>query len=472
MNTNKLVLKDNYKSYALRVLPYVFFTIAIFLVLVQMPLMGDDKYSLELIKQYGGITNTLSDYYNTWGGRLPQTILWLAFSRLPMKLWAAVMSLCFTGFMYLLFHSGSFDTAKLGANKSFAIKTSAFSFVFLISFTTLLEGFFWFTGSFYYFLSVLAMFIAFIPIRRVWFGESDKLSGYLICLLPALYASFFEQTGLVLIGMGISAIIVSIVTKKLSKFSIGYTVLIAAAFIVGITSPGNHVRNINEALKWFPDYNMLSVSDKLFAGLCQTLNHCFNNSALLFAIISIFVLLIMNEKFKNKCVTLISAIPLVFITVLNFPFDTFPLSKVINKNIVTEISGYLNNFTKFNPSNKYNPKFYIGVILGLSVLLLLGFLIYSCFENKKKGIFNALLLAAAFLSGIAAGFSATVYISGSRIFFVSDILFVLVAVNMTAEAFCNLKKRKIAVGVSIAAILFAMLNLLTYISQITSMCAN
>lgn len=453
----------------LKAFPYVFFTVLVFFILFQMVPMGDDKYPLQLLNQYGGLGGTLANYFNTWGGRLPQTFVWLLFSKLPMKVWAAVTSACFAVFLYFLFHSGSFDISKLGNGRSLALKTTACAFFFLVSFSTLNGGFFWFTGSFYYFFSVLGMLIAFMPLRRVWSGESDKLSIYLLALLPALYASFFEQTGLILIGMSLATIMYSIVNKKLSKFSVVYTLLIIVCFTVGFTSPGNHVRNINETLRWYPDYNMLSVPDKLFTGICETMNHCFNDCVLLLAVIAIFVVLLFNDKYKNKWVTLISSIPLMFLTVLIFPFGIFAGTNVVNKNIAGTVSLYLNNFTKFSASNKYSPKFYIGAVIGLAVLLFLCCLVFLCFDNKKKGVFNLLFFAAAICAGVVIGFSPTVYASGNRVFFASDILLVLVAVNMTAEVFTKLKKSKTVTAVCVGSLMLALINLLTYITQLKSM---
>ena len=367
---------------------------------------GDDTVYMESFRVYGGFINWFKNYIALWSGRvLPHLCLIIALNK-NIILWKIANSIVF-----LLLAIGSYlmvinTNAKYTDKAKSIISTIVCGIIFAIPVSVMDSGAIWITGSFNYLWPVTFCILALIPFKRLITGEKCGKFISIIALISALYSSNAEQTAAILIAFSSISVLYAIITKsKIGILKYIFYAVIIVLSVLSLLAPGNGVRSDAEVLKWFSDFDMLSFIDKIFMGVNLAFNHMFNQYTVVMLIITAVMFILVNKKKVDRITSLLSAIPLAY---------------VISKYVGAE------KFFAFNATNTLELNIkgqFIPIFSAIVVCLIILYLFFVIFDEYQGAIVGALFFAAAICAIIVLGFSPTIEASGTRIFFVSDIIF-------------------------------------------------
>lgn len=203
------------------------------------------------------------------------------------------------------------------------------------------------------------------------------------------------------------------IKRKIYKFSIVQNITALLFTIYHITAPGNIKRNIQEAIIWFPDYNMISTVNKIKLGFTSTLGNLGSGSNLFFLCFSFLIVVAVYCKYKNVLYRAISTIP--FLASLLFGIFRSLFSSIF-PNLVALMNNGSYDFLQINSLNFDCKINYLSIILGFTILGAILTSIYLIFENTLKMLIVEIIFLAGFCSRMIMSFSPTIYASDTRTF--------------------------------------------------------
>lgn len=452
-------------------IPIALCSVLFFLIIYQAIPVYDDLTRLGILNQNHGVRGALDNYYHTWGGRLFPTLVWLLSYKVRLLMWKVLNTACFAVFIFMIAKISQLEAVNR-RDETLVKHVIGCALFFLIPLSTMVGSVVWITGSFYYFWAGAGLLIALFPFYNLFFARETKKPLYILYTAFALYACYCEQTATILIFSGLVALV--FLVRKRFKVPLlsnllfgGYYLVILVNALICLTAPGSKGRVANETLFWFPDYDMLSIPDKLFRGLCLTANYFLNTSVWTILLISILIILLYRKKFQSKVATIFAALPLLMILVNVLPLDTL-LSRTVDPSLklATTVQKYLTNFLIFDYTSAYSMKSYIGIAAAITLFLFLAYLIYTSFDNKRQGLFCLFFFLSSIGSGLMICFSPTIYASGNRVFFISDLMMLVVAMCLVHEFFVKIRTSRVFTVVCVGLVAVSGLVWLAYFTQI------
>jgi hypothetical protein len=215
---------------------------------------------------------------------------------------------------------------------------------------------------------------------------------------------------------------------------------------VYILAPGTRVRAGKE-IQWYLDFQMLTPVDKVFQAVNWTNRHYITASNLLFFIFTVLIFAVYFNRYRKENTSLViaSSLPALFCLGRLIPFNVL-LSRVANyqhgmtpnfyqdestKQITIDIEKSLDklfyNTMSAGPNNiNTGWSSLLPSILTLTVLLFAAVLLMNAFSNKALNFFTTILYLAALTTGYIMAISPTIFASGSRVFFIGDVLILLI----------------------------------------------
>ena len=414
----------------------ILFFIALFVTRNPINSDGDDIVYKSAFNDISTFVTWSKGFIATWGGRVLALALDTIFLNLNLNIFKVANAIVIVALVY-----GIYKIIEILNDKELKYKNSTLFFIMamflIINKYVINNSVVWVTGTFNYLWPTAAMIIAMIPFIKLLKGKTIKKIEYLLYIPSTILAANIEQTGVVLfVFITIMVIMAKIEKRKIGKAALIDFILTFVVLIVSLKAPGNSVRYSAEVLRWYPDFEMLSLFDKVVQGGSVLLKHLMNGSAITILIISSMLLYIsVKEKDKNK--TIISVIPFIYSLTGIIPFNVL-FSRIIND----DIDGKLNKLYTFNTYGSdiiCNPENYIPIIIGAFVLILIAISIFVNCRDNKKSIVYTLLYLAGICATLSLSISPTIFASSYRIFFVTDVLNVFVAAGIFSEA---LKIRK------------------------------
>lgn len=414
----------------------ILFFIALFVTRNPINSDGDDIVYKSAFNDISTFVTWSKGFIATWGGRVLALALDTIFLNLNLNIFKVANAIVIVALVY-----GIYKIIEILNDKELKYKNSTLFFIMamflIINKYVINNSVVWVTGTFNYLWPTAAMIIAMIPFIKLLKGKTIKKIEYLLYIPSTILAANIEQTGVVLfVFITIMVIMAKIEKRKIGKAALIDFILTFVVLIASLKAPGNSVRYSAEVLRWYPDFEMLSLFDKVVQGGSVLLKHLMNGSAITILIISSMLLYIsVKEKDKNK--TIISVIPFIYSLLRIIPFNVL-FSRIIND----DIDGKLNKLYTFNTYGSdiiCNPENYIPIIIGAFVLILIAISIFVNCRDNKKSIVYTLLYLAGICATLSLSISPTIFASSYRIFFVTDVLNVFVAAGIFSEA---LKIRK------------------------------
>ena len=271
---------------------------------------------------------------------------------------------------------------------------------------------------------------ALIPIKKIWDGSKIKLFEYPLYMLALIYAGNQEQTCCILVGCYVVfSIFMIIKNKKLSPFMAIQTILAIASLIFILTCPGNYVRNSIEINECFKDFGMLTILDKIALGYTSTMGLFIKKGSLVFAILSLIIVVYIFSYYKSKLYRIVALIPLVSICMLCYgrsvAINIFPFFGAF-RTLVTEERVML---TAANSNNMTNIIPIVFAFVNINAIILSLLVIFKTLKNNMA----LFVFLVGFASRMIMGFSPTIFVSGERTMIFFEFAMIIVSLLIWQE---------------------------------------
>ena len=423
------------------------------LVCTKLIVKTDDGHFLGILANEGfTLGDWLKTRYETVSGRTINEAVMMSFLRLNPIVWKLFsFSLCayITYFIYKV--SLVFD--KDGNGSGLALFSCCS--LFLVGIGALNSGAFWFSGSFTFLMPCAFMFLSISPSVFSVLEIKCPTAIRILAVPAALLAASQEQASVCTCALLICTGVFAVITKKFRIWDYLPLIPAIAATVYLLTAPGVHNRGLLHASGSFSAYADFGIIRKLLLGLSNYYAYSFFTSVF---VTIVFVALLsvviyencgdMKKKFAKALFGSVIFVCGVF-NLLHLVFEKTSFDKAFQKNF--------ENVT-------FDFWFYATLAVCTAVLCLAGYgIIIWARVNPKAALSVGLLCSAAVGCALVMGFSSSIYDSGQRVFFFTDMLM------LTANAIliANCKKTKLtkvilALSVTVASV-FYIINVFSFL---------
>lgn len=263
-----------------------------------------------------------------------------------------------------------------------------------------------------------------------WSLLSQKRRGFRFLAYALLFIVFTqEQLAVVGVLLGIYCLIEGKVLHK--KWSVPHIIATLMAFlgvILTVINPGNDNRLAMEISKWYPDFETLSVIDKLFLGFIDTNRTLFMNGILLSVYFFYGILLITALRKKQWLTGLVALGSMCVMVIFQFRLWT-PFNQLLV---------YVNDLWSFSLGSQA-----IIVLSGFTLLLLLiVWMLFTVFQEKLTAVRVIVLLIIGYGSRMLVSFSPTIYASELRTYVVFATALYVTMILLLCEISNNTSDKK------------------------------
>lgn len=421
---------------------------------------GDDAYFYQYTHSMGFL-EYLGWRYETWVGRVAaEALVYLTFH---MGLWfwriinAGMLVLLPMGILRLACRAARIPEGTIrnwqermpvspsGDYREFGygIPFAAVSGYLLMGAMTLGYAAVWVNGSIFYTWTFTCGIYALIPLADLVFTDENVDWKKFIYSIPCgIIASMsIEQMGAVLLVFEVLGLAYGTYRRKnVNILMLIQTGVTLAAFIVLFLAPGNEIRVAAEIATWLPEYDTMSLGQHLFITVQWLLTSFANENRLfLCGIWIVGILLLLEHKAEHRRVYGYITTAVIFSVVSLLPFAGITVLSDMGMNIADITVKILEV-----PAAESLTVIQIIAMIWWTVALVFTFI----FLSKISGFQVTLLLA--YLAGIASEaimyFSPTMYASGARVYYLTDILYLFIMLCLSMEL-KETKRRNIYYGI-------------------------
>lgn len=395
------VLANKYK-----ITPYaILFSIIAWYLFVNINIMrGTDDIFFATIMQKMSLYDFTAMRYHTWSGRY----LIEAVMVKTINITYAPQLIIILSFALL-----SYSISKIASDDGSASlpSISIASILVLAVPGTSSQAILWISGGYNYIL----------PIALGVYALSNLIHEKHYALPVSLAALFFscnnEQFGAV-------AILVIAITASIRKYKnlpvtyeIIYLVTAAVSFVSNIVAPGNKARFLAEIPNWMPDFNNLSLLDKITIGMDRLNNHVHypdNITLFIFCLIALFIASRKNGFSLIACAAVIfcGMHALYFISTF-YPKFSFYHTKMLLPEFIRADSA--------TPDSWSSVSLYTSYALSIMTVLSSFFAVADSKKSQSSFWKIIIIMLCGVASAVMIGMSPTAYASGARVMFIFDI---------------------------------------------------
>ncbi len=396
----------------------------VFLILCQIGYSdGDDAFFYEFTNQMS-FGEYLTWRYHTWVGRMAAEALVYVTFHCGIWFWrvinACMLALLPVGILHLAKITAK--TAHYGAGAAAA----AIAGYFLMDVMTVGYAAIWVNGSIFYTWTFTCGIYALIPIADCIYNErNQKISLWrLVPVLPlsVIAAMSIEQMGAVLLTL--EAIGVGCLIRKKRKVPVFFLIQLLCtgiAFTVLFLAPGNELRVASETLTWMPQFSSLSFPDHLFMVVLWLVSSFANENCLFLCVIWAVGMALLYEKKAHPAWMaaggIFTAVGLLGLAGVSF-FSDVGLS-------ISDITVCLQEVPQAADLTAQN---WFALIWWSAALVFT--LVYLW---KAAGFSpDVLLVYAAGIASLAIMyFSPTIFASGARVYYLTDLLYLYIMLTLS-----------------------------------------
>lgn len=403
---------------------------------------GDDFWFSEAVDKLGNgsLAKYLEIRYESWTGRIIIESIMVTLFKYNLWIWRILNTIIFVTLCCAIYRliPKKYEENFTLINR-FSIKSIICISMFLIHKDVFISSIKWITGSFNYLWPMTCAVIAILPLKHEIFEEKYNNYMFIVYMATAILAGNMEQASLVILCFAlISNIYLILKNKKANITLVMYNVFFLINTAILFLAPGNYVRSQKETITWFGQWDMISLPTKIMIGLNLLLDNLFNRTSILMFILTLLVFIVIYKRYYDIIIRSIAFVPL---SLMSLKIIEKILSKI-------GIGTHLWIFKIFNVNNlgllTYdNFKLYLPTVILLGVLLLLIILMFIAFNDIGMKYISVIMYLAAICSGLSISVSPTIYASGARIFFVTDIIvIILITLLLTEQINKNIYKFK------------------------------
>ena len=401
--------------------------------------IGDDIWFPQVASAFRWPVEWIYYRYLNWSGRIPIEALLPFFLSQNVWLWRLINTGAFLLLVAALYRHGSMYRRehKEGLHIWLYGFFVLFS-IFLVNRNVLEEGMFWATGSINYLWPCACLLIALVPFARLAGGDAVVKPVELVFAVPAVcYASFQEQTATVLVCFMIVTQITYFYRMREINLA-GFIMCVLAIFntLLLLVAPGNTIRYAKEIERFNPDFNTFTVAEKLYEGSNYTLlNHWFYDSYKPFLIVTLLTLYLTMRLELSRRIKLLAALPVLYLVIC-----------LVAARGLGNSYGRLLNLAIYESGGSLSPMAGtldyalapLPIVIGVLVLLMPP-VVWLQLKEPVRCVLLALFYGAALCSSFVMSIFPTMYASGYRIFFLSNILMVMVGLMLFGMVLDSLK---------------------------------
>lgn len=317
--------------------------------------------------------------------------------------------------------------------------------MFLMFIMCLNPSVFWFAGSFTYLWPFAGYLMTIAPL--LFYVLDKKIStAHFIFSSPAVFiATMQEQAAACTIATYVLLIIISFYKRKFKAITfIPFIPMIVCSFHL-LSSPGAHDRNLLTIAEDFPRYADFSLFEKLFCGFATfSANTYYLSNFLILLFIAFLSIRIYNLiKKKKKVLIAVNAFSFFVCIIANY------LTAVFERKLPHIL------FRECLINGQYNLSFYVLITLSIIMTLMISaLLIILLIKDSETGLIVAVSAMAGFCSLLIMGFSSSIFLSGQRTAFMTNMFLISCCVIL----FSTFKKNKITNSLYKASIIYACLT--------------
>ena len=386
----------------------------------------------------------LSQRYLTWSGRTVGEALLMLFLRAPLVCWKLVNFGLLFYISYFLCRLFTWAAGPLPARERILFGSASLWMIFFLS---LNSPAFWFSATFFYVWPAAAMLYTLSPLVALLFGQKVRWRCLpLWCLAAVLAASQEQSCALTLTFFLLLLAALWLREKHFRPIFLLQLLILAAETAWVLLSPGGSARTADEAAAAYPNFPQLSLLQKLCGGLVTLLAHQFFYiqliAILLLAFLSIATLQLAPKKWLKILLAALNGIQF-FLCV---PFNL----------LLAATRGGFQWLNAAFTGRAFDRAACLALTLGFLCLLAdLALSLFLWFKRRDATHAGVLLcILAAYASAMTISFSPTIYSSGQRVFFYTDIL-LLAAIGLT---YCTLPQTKAVRRLRMGAYVYAGVN--------------
>lgn len=293
----------------------------------------------------------------------------------------------------------------------------------------------------------------FLIVKKIFREQNVKWQFGILGIFLLVLACNQEQAAAAVFGILICCILYMFWEKrKISKWLWIYLAVTAVNLAFILTCPGNVNRKLLETRNSFPEFEMLSLWNKLDIGITSILHNCIFGDNYLFLIFLLALSMAVWQKFREKWKKCIALVPVV----LTIAFGYF------SEKMAEFVPGIINIKNSLTTSGTYmvGSEWSIAAILLYMTILLcvIWELIFIIRKSETDGVILLVVLGAGFGTRFLMGFSPTIWISGYRTAFFWQMALLIAAGFLWEKYLDDIKKQE----VKVIALMFVAILLRTY----------
>ena len=407
----------------------------------KMIIKMDDGHFMGILANEGFTLKEWLEYrYNSLSGRTIGEALMMTFLRIHPVFWKLLSASLFIYIIYFNYSIAShFDIH--GNKRQIAMLSSASTFMIFVG--VLNAGAFWYAGSFTFLIPCGFMLITLTPAVFSVLGIKCPTAIKILAVPFALIAASQEQAAVCTCAALVFLFAVSVIRKKVSITA--YLPLIPAVFatIHLLTSPGAKARGVYEAAASFPTFNGFGFVKKIFLGFYNYCTFTFFFSIFTVLVFTCLLSLVICNRYTGKGIKKLAIISPCATAFVALGYNL--LHSLIVKESVDA------HFKKCFMNDTFDIWIYLTAAICAAVIILWAVMIILILRVRPEAGFTVGPICCAALGcAIMMGFSSSIFASGKRVFFYSEMLMVMACVVL----FANIKPSKLSkiiLGLCLAA---------------------
>lgn len=379
----------------------------------------------------------LKERYQTLSGRTVGEFLVTVFYRLNPVVFKIISSLMVIYIGWFFCEISDYFSKGNDGKRRYIFCCSS---MFLMLVSILNPAVFWFAGAFTYlwpFTGILLCISA-----PVFYIIKDRINPvmYVISFVSSALAAAQEQSAAAVLACYIVLLVFAYLKKKkLNVFLFLPLIPAAVCSYFLFTSPGAHRRGVLEAGNGFERFESMNVFEKLFCGYSVFIAHSVFLSFFLICILAFLLIytVIENKKLRTVLYSFVVLVTVVLNAVLSIK------NKGIAHMIIRSSLG----------SGNITADAWLLIGFGSAVILIiLVLMIKLIISNKTVGLSVALCLAAGLGCALVMGFSSSIFASGQRVFFFTEMFIAAACVIL----YSPLEKNKFTSGIFASSLFYAL----------------
>lgn len=440
-------MKKKYK-YIHNYLPLIVLILVILLIhLTLSPDFGDDVIQRA---NTGSIWALLIHIYHNWSSRVILYVFSFVFCWSTPLAWKVINTLVILGI--------AFSYSSLCTSEKIDKKTTNWiivAFLFLYPWADMSTAG-WIVTTTHYLWPLCFLLLSIIPIKKIEKKESFRVWEYPLYFIFAIIGGNQEQGAACLFGIYFSYLCYTIFKRRLNKVVIIQFSISLLNILFIFFNPGNKARSLDE-IRWFADFNMLALSEKIDVGLSRTLYQMFFTPNIIVLVCCILSTSLVFHKTKALLFRIISLIPT--LTIICFGFlvslssQVFPNFTQITSQLIPYegLNSVSLNHGTINFSNFTSIYSYLAFFMLCFAFICLVTSVYIVFSDSIRGVIMVFILALGVAVTAIMGFSPTLWASGTRTFLFMYMSLIGCGVCLLQEYFLNYcnKRQKIVIIMTI-----------------------